>query len=180
MRTRFLLFSLVVFTLGAGAAQAQGFSVSGTWNLDATVALPNEGGTCQYSGQANVSNDNGSLSGFAELFLDSGANDCPAEMSADLTGQGGFDGPDFFLSGMLLGGQLGEASFSGQLSPNPGGEGAFSVTSGPFTDSSGNWTAEKQLAAVGVIPNLTPVGLTLFLLLVLATGYFFLERRESE
>lgn len=179
MRSRFCALFLTAFALAVGVCQAQNsFDPGGTWNLTATVALPNEGGSCQYSGQTDVSHDNGALSGFAELFLDTGDAACPAEMSAELVGQGGFDGPDFFLNGVLLGGDLGEASFAGQLSPNPGGEGAFNVTSGPSEGSTGSWMAEKLLAPVTAIPNLTPAGLTLLLLLVLGSGYWLLERRE--
>ena len=80
------------------------------------------------------------------------------------------------LSGALMGGPLGEADFSGELTPNPGGSGTFDVTSGPFAGSTGSWTAERLLASIE-IPTLTPLALTVLLLLIVVAGYALLRRR---
>lgn len=196
MRMRPLILVLACLTLAAGVALAQPpFDPNGTWSLDATVNLPDAGGTCEYSGQAALTETSGVLSGSAELFLQSGPGACPAEMSGDLSGQGSFDGPDFFLNGQITG-PLGTTDFNGQLSPeppvvmghtevpralnpDPAGVGSFEVTTGDFTGSSGTWLA-ALLPVSFFSPKLAPVILTLLLLLLLGSGYGLLARRQAD
>lgn len=196
MRTRPLIVTLACLTLAAGVALAQpSFDPNGTWSLDATVNLPDAGGTCEYSGQATLTETSGVLSGSAELFLQTGPGACPAEMSGDLSGEGSFDGPDFFLGGQITG-PLGTTNFSGQLSPeppvvvmgvdapralnpDPGGAGSFQVTTGDFTGSTGTWLA-ALLPVSFFSPKLAPAVLTLLLLLLLGSGYWLLVRRQAD
>lgn len=198
--TRPLLLLLAAWTLGF-AAQAQtptGFG--GTWNMTVTFELPNEGGTCVYEGTAVLTQDGSAISGPTTLTVVSGPFECPAEMMADLVGtiEPAVDLINlFYVSGTLFGGKLGEASFTGSISPNlgaqaktavePGGRGAItvstggqgttSVPSGPFAGATGSWSAALAAAPAALaIPTATPIGLTLFVLLLIGAGTWVLGR----
>jgi hypothetical protein len=174
MRRRLLLFVAAALLFGAGTALAQ-TDLTGTWRLQSSVQLPDDGGTCAYSGQTSITQSGATVSGFAELFLVSGPEACPAEMSADLSGNLETGEGPTFVDGTLTG-PLGQTQFTGELSPNPGGGGTFDVRQGAFVGSAGTWAAQLLGAT---IPSLTPVGLTLFTLLLLASGTWFLSRQSA-
>lgn len=158
------------------ALQAQ-IDLTGTWMLELTVLLDGEGEPCRYSGTVVASQDEASWTGPAELVLVSGPAECPAEMIGDLTGSLNEDGGVIFITGFVDGGDpSGVATFDGTISPNPGGTGTMIVTQGPFVETEGEWIAILQQSVLE-IPGLTPVGLTLLTLLLLAGGAWLLARR---
>jgi hypothetical protein len=149
--------------------------VAGDWNLELTVQLPNEGGSCTFGGYAQVIQDGSQFSGTASLFLVEGAAACPAEMSANISGTvaGGV-----IETGMLEGGNLGTASFTGSLLNNKA-EGPMSggtmVLTGPFAGAMGMWTAFVG-NAVSAIPVLGPVGIAVMVGILLTVALLFLHR----
>jgi hypothetical protein len=170
-------------------AQTQPTDLTGTWDMQATVELPPPepaarpradlepkgvvADPCVFRGTANIVDQSGDLSGTVDLMLFSGPAGCPAEMSGMLSG-GTDPGTSEIFVGGTISGPLGMLSFSGSLTPNPGGGGTFDVTQGAFMGASGSWAA--QLAQnILEIPTLTAVGLTLLTLLVLGAGYVILR-----
>jgi len=182
--------ALLVLAVGAAAPAAGQVDFSGTWRLSieatqppipaATAIAPKLPVPCVYSGTVLLTQSGDQVSGPAELFLVSGVASCPAEMSGALTGvissdmMGGF-----VIEGMIDGSSpSGVTSFSGSISPNPGGSGSFVVTQGDFTDVSGTWSAILQLSVLQ-IPNLGPFGLALLTLLLLGAGAWILSRQAA-
>ena len=190
------LAAVAVFALAAPAAvDAQILDLTGTWNLE-LEAIPNEGELapeagpvlrpegvaiqpCLYSGTVVASQAGSQWTGPAELGLISGPAECPAEMIGDLTGTLSEDGGTIFITGFVDGASpSGNASFSGAISPNPGGGGTMVVNQGPFTGSVGNWSAVLQQSLLE-IPELTPAGLAILTLLLLASGAWLLGRQSA-
>lgn len=148
---------------------------SGTWLLSTTAMLPNDGGTCMYEGHAQVTQDGSDLGGTASLMLVNGPAACPPEMMASLSGQVGEQG--CVTLGLLLGGQLGEASFSGC----PGDArnslvGSFEVTSGPFEGGGGQWLAALDRSVLA-IPTLSALGLAALVVLLMLVGAWIVRQR---
>jgi len=173
MCRRPLLLVAAVLLFGVGNALALS-DLTGNWSLQTTVQLPDEGGTCEYSGQASITQAGGAISGFADLLLVSGPGPCPAEMSANLSGV--LAGSIPYVVNGTLSGPLGETAFTGSLTPNPGGGGTFDVRQGGFAGSAGTWSAQLLRAA---IPSLAPISLTILTLLLLASGTWILSRQTA-
>ncbi len=170
--------SYIVALLVAGVAGAQTVpDLTGTWDLTSQVTIPGEELPCNYSGQAMITQNGTEISGTAQQSFVSGPASCPAEMAASLSGY--FDGTRqmVVLNGSLMGGQLGTLYFSGDISRDQGGGGSFGVETGPFAGAGGSWSAllRQQLEA---IPALTPLGLTLLVVLLLGLGALLLRRRQ--
>ncbi len=153
--------------------------LSGTWRLNSSSYLAGEENPCVFSGQAVLTQDGTQISGTAQQSLASGPTGCPAEMSASLSGFFDVGQQQVVLTGTLEGGNLGMASFNGELSRTAGGNGTVLVNEGPFAGTHGTWTA--WLAGTGPgIPALTPIGLTVLALLLLAGGGLMLRRLQPE
>jgi hypothetical protein len=183
------LFALV---LGASAQVQAQVDFSGTWRLDveanepvamgtsAPALAPKQGAPCLYSGTVVLTQVGDQVSGPAELFLISGPASCPAEMSGMLTGtlSAGDVMGSMLISGMIDGADpSGVTTFSGTLSPNPGGSGDFAVTQGDFIGTGGTWLAVLQQSILE-IPGLGPLGLGLLTVLLLAAGAWILARSQ--
>lgn len=186
------LAALAALLFAAGAGAQTETDLTGPWTLNATanVAGGVDGlkGTavvvCVFEGDASVVQSGDQISGDAELGLvDGPTSECPPEMSAALDGT---VVNDSIQMGMLAGG-LGTADFQGMLTPSlverpRKGEavgtlnGAFQVTSGSFTNTTGTWNASPAPASVLEVPALTPAGLTLLVLILLGAGIFLLQR----
>ncbi len=167
----------VTLLLIVTAASAQTVpDLTGTWELSSQVQLSDVAGPCVFAGQATITQDGTEIFGTANQALVSGPAACPAEMMANLSGYFDVGRQQVVLTGSLSG-DLGATSFSGQISRDQGGGGSFAVTQGPFAGVSGSWAARlrQQLEA---IPALTPVGLTVLVLLVLGIGALLLRRRQ--
>lgn len=201
---RALIVPAVALLLAAVAApaalNAQILDLTGTWNLELEANLPGEeppppelaagsaalaprggvpGPDCVYSGTVVASQSGADWTGPAELTLVSGEAGCPAEMIGDLTGTLSEDGGTIFITGFIDGGDPGgNATFSGTISPNPGGSGTMTVNQGPFDGAAGSWAAVLQQSALE-IPELTPAGLAALTLLLLAGGAWLLGRQAS-
>jgi hypothetical protein len=182
------------------ALQAQILDLTGTWNLELEANLPGEeppppelaagsatlaprggvpGPDCVYAGTVVASQSGADWTGPAELTLVSGEAGCPAEMIGDLTGTLSEDGGTIFITGFIDGGDPGgNATFSGTISPNPGGSGTMTVNQGSFDGTGGIWAAVLQQSALE-IPELTPTGLAVLTLLLLAGGAWLLGRQAS-
>jgi hypothetical protein len=203
-RTLWTAAALLVSTTAAyGQPAPPAADLTGTWMLEATEQMPNpearsDGnalvlqGECAFSGSASVTQDaGGALSGDATLNLQSGDAECPTSMTASLTGS--VEGSDVTMGMMVGGGMLGEAIFDGTI----GGEGLKSgpaiadravtaltvtgnnsVTSGPFTDVSGTFSAVVRQSVVE-IPTLGPTGLIALIGLLCAAGALVLARRPA-
>jgi hypothetical protein len=170
--------TLLLFLGVSAMALAQVPDYSGRWDMSTTAALPNNGGTCMFEGVANVMQNGTDLTGTVVLMLVGGPAACPMEMMADLMGQIGTSG--CVELGVLLGGQLGEASFSGC----PGDVmnslvGNFDVTAGPFGGGDGGWSAMLARQFVIEIPTLSIVGLAALAVLLLVLGALLLHRRHT-
>ncbi|HEX6201305.1 MAG TPA: hypothetical protein VF150_13660, partial [Thermoanaerobaculia bacterium] len=139
------------------------------------------GPDCVYSGTVVASQSGADWTGPAELTLVSGEAGCPAEMLGDLTGTLSEDGGTIFITGFIDGGDPGgNATFSGTISPNPGGGGTMTVNQGAFDGAFGTWAAELLGGhAAEEIPELTPAGLAVLTLLLLAGGAWLLGRQAS-
>lgn len=135
---------LPVTTVPAAAQDTP--DLTGTWELDVTIFLPESEEPCVYEGDVSLSDNDGSWIGTPELELVSGPAECPVEMMGDLVGTLAEDAGEFFFHGTITGGQLGEASYNGQVFPDSGPDGDFAleVTSGPFQGASGDCLAEHQ------------------------------------
>lgn len=190
---------LTLAVAAPAAVQAQILDLTGTWTLEleaapvegevVPVAAARQAGPvlqpkgvavepCVYSGTVVATQDGAQWTGPAELSLVSGPVECPAEMLGDLTGELSEDGGVIFITGVIDGGQLGHATFDGTVSPNPGGSGIMAVDEGPFAGTDGTWIAQLQ-HSVEEIPELTPVGLGVLTLLLLAAGAWMLSRQVS-
>jgi hypothetical protein len=96
-------------------------------------------------------------------------------MMATLSGTAGVGGVEL---GVLLGGDLGEAYFSGARDPKSGAlMGDSEVETGPFGGSDGTWMAVLARQSVLEIPTLTALGLAALITLLLASGAWILRRR---
>jgi len=188
-RTRALALAaaLVPALLAAPAAlgQAPPPDVSGSWDLATSVFLGQLEGSdglpdCEYQGSAQVTQDGSDLGGTSNLLLETGGGECPAEMSADIDGQ--IVG-NVIQMGMLMGGQLGTAQWGGTVdfaAEGDGGTGGdFTVDSGPFTGSSGTWSAVRGEPSALVIPTLTTVGVVVLVALLLGAAALLLRRRGA-
>jgi hypothetical protein len=146
----------------------------------APALAPKQGAPCLYSGTVVLTQVGDQVSGPAELFLISGPASCPAEMSGMLTGtlSAGDVMGSMLISGMIDGADpSGVTTFSGTLSPNPGGSGDFAVTQGDFIGTGGTWLAVLQQSILE-IPGLGPLGLGLLTVLLLAAGAWILARSQ--
>ena len=194
--SRQLLLLMVLVFMGSTVTSNVWAQVdySGTWGLDATTYLPDEMQPCEYSGTAIISQNGADLSGTASLTLTSGPGACPSEMTAAVSGvvrSGNIE------LGLLLGGQLGEATFYsqgaapavvqsgagvGKTVENGGMSlgGSFNVTVGPYAGQVGSWSA--MMAAMMVdeqpIPTLAFYGLLMLVLVLVVAGGFSLRRRH--
>jgi len=175
------IFLLFVFLLGdptLSLAQLPMPDYSGRWDMSTTADLPNDGGTCVFEGLATVMQNGTDLTGTVLLTLVDGPAACPMEMMADLMGQVGTSG--CVELGVLLGGQLGQASFLGC----PGDAmdslmGSFDVSEGPFLGAMGGWGAVLAPQSVIEIPALSVFGLAALAVLLLVTGALLLRRRHT-
>ena len=185
-RTRALALAaaLAPALLAAPAASGQPApaDVSGAWDLETSVFLgqvpvPEGLPDCEYQGSAQVTQGGSDLGGTSNLTLVSGDGECPAEMSADIDGQ--VVGTELQL-GMLMGGQLGTAQWSGAVGPQLEGEGGaggdFTVDSGPFAGAVGTWSAVQGEPSALVIPTLTTVGVVVLVALLLGAAALLLRR----
>lgn len=192
--------AVLAVTMAAPAAlQAQILDLTGTWNLEleafpegevAQEAAAQEAGPvleprgelvepCLYSGTVVASQDGDDWTGPAELSLVSDPAECPAEMIGDLTGTLTEDGGTIFITGFIDGGDpSGNATFDGTISPNPGGAGTMTVDQGAFEGTEGDWIAVLQQSVLE-IPELTPVGMAVLTLLLLAAGAWLLSRQAA-
>jgi hypothetical protein len=174
--------------LSAATASAQ-FDLSGDWELevDAFFGLVDGLPDCEFAGAASITQDDGDLGGTADLTLVAGDPECPAEMSADVDGT--FDGVAIEM-GLLMGGQLGTAQWSGGIvvAGSEGGQdgeilgllGDFLTDSGPFAGTGGTWIAQRGAGPpVIVIPTLTTLGLIALVALLLAAAALMLRRRPA-
>lgn len=195
---RVFLVAVLLLALPA-TVLAQGADLSGTWELFTGVSLaPVDGVTtapsadtgtvpifdCNFQGTANIFQDGTEIFGTSDLILVEGSPSCPAEMSADVTGI--VNGTQVEM-GLLMGGNVGEATFSGSVglpalrtkAAVPADEtvsGRFSATSGPFTGAGGQWSAIRVQAGVIAIPTLGGGALTLLVALLLGAGIIVLRR----
>lgn len=155
--------------------------VAGLWDLHAETAVPPTEGDgvppiCEFEGTAQISQDGTSISGSAALALIDGPVDCPMELSAAVSGD--VDG-DTIQMGLLMGGNLGTASFSGSPGDFPDTlAGPMDVSSGPFVGVSGFWDATRGAPGLD-IPTLGTVGLILLVGLLLAAATVLLRRRQA-
>jgi hypothetical protein len=197
--------SMLLLPLLPAAARAQGFDVSGSWVISMqAVSRPPAGpgqapAACNFQGTASDAQTGSQFSGNITVALVSGPGGCPSSMSASLSGN--VTGNQITM-GAVMGFGLGQASFTGTLTPaapvkpgstttgtprppqpaapvNPGSTitGPFSVTSGPFTGTSGTWSAVKQASAAPGIPALGASGLAILALLLLGAAVWLLKRR---
>lgn len=195
----------ILILVAPAALDAQLPDFSGTWSLTLEATLPGQQPTagqaaeagpglqergvlvedCIYSGTVNLSQDGNTVSGPVVLGLVSGPDACPGEMTGNLTGTltGGDQVGTFQIDGTISRTDDpqdpdGQATFTGTLSPNPGGSGTMNVSSGTFSGSRGSWMAQLQESVLEV-PELTPVGMTVLTLLLLAAGAWVLSRQTA-
>jgi hypothetical protein len=184
------------------AALAQGLDVSGSWSIAMQAAPPVRAAqapaTCSFQGTASDAQAGSQFSGNIGVTLAPGQpNSCPGSMSANLSGN--VSGNQLTMGAVMGGGALGQASFTGTVTPaapvhsgaavtgtprpaapvNPGSTitGTFSVTGGPFAGTSGTWSAVKLAAAAPGIPALGGRGLAVLALLLLGTAVWLLRRQ---
>lgn len=157
-------------------------SLTGDWTITMVGVFPDQS-TCQYSGLAHISEDNGQLSGHVEQHRIAGsAASCPATMNADL--EGTLDGDS--IEGVLDGGQVfGLATFQGTIGASglsgtfqtPFAEGDASVSGRgqalPFPGVSGTWSAEASFALE--VPALNGLGLALLAAALLGASFVLLR-----
>lgn len=175
---------LVFGLLAAGVVWAQAEDLSGLWTLEASGLLLGSQEPCTFQGTAQVTQTGSEISGTAELSLIAGPAACPAEMTAAITGV--LEGDQ--ISGNLLGGNLGEATFTGSLGAGAvavaaravsGVQGGYDVTQGPFAGVAGSWAALfRGGQARFAIPTLGVWTLLLLATLLLAAGAWVLRRRH--
>lgn len=188
--------AVVSLAVLAGVAPAQlGAQVdfSGTWRIDLQAFEPEldpasaapvlgmkQAAPCVYTGSVELAQAGSEVSGPVEVSLILGPETCPAEMSGSLGGSisSGDVVGSLMISGMIDGSDpSGVTTFSGTLSPNPGGAGDFAVTQGDFVGTSGSWMARLQ-QSIFEIPGLGPLGLALLTALLLAAGAWILARSQ--
>jgi len=169
------LLMLPAFFFGLSAlGLIPNISVAGDWQIEATFEVPDVG-TCDYSGTAQVTQDGTVFSGVAHLFLNDGGEICPVEMSADLTGT--VVGESLEM-GVLMGGELGTATFTASLLKAAGPlQGAAMVTTGQFAGATSMWMASPA-AAVLAIPVLGPWGTAMLVGLLFLGGLLVLMRQR--
>lgn len=189
-----VLAALVLALAVAVPVHSQGLpDFSGTWNLDVEATQPELNaasepllGTklvapCVYTGTVELTQDGDQVMGPAQLFLVSGPESCPAEMSGNLTGT---IGPGELVGSYVIAGTIdgadptGVTSFSGILSPNPGGQGTLAVTQGDFLGTDGTWMAVLQQFGLS-IPTLGRWGIAALTVLLLAAGAWILSRSQA-
>ncbi len=200
-------FALVLAMAVAAAPVAFGQNanpdIGGTWRLNASTLLTGQEVPCEYQGDVPLTQDGDSWTGPADLLLLSGPEACPAEMIGDLTGMlapgevagvtqitGAIDGTD----------PGGHVTFSGTITNGPAamtparpsrkasvlaakaalqGTGGLSVDQGSFSGNGGTWNAIRLAQSVLDVPELTPVGLTLLVLMLLAGGAVLLRGQQG-
>lgn len=193
-----ILAVLALAVVAPAALQAQILDLTGTWTLEVEafpsepeiaaesaapaagpVLQPKQEEPCLYSGTVVASQDGNQWTGPAELSLVSGPAECPAEMIGDLTGTLSEADGVILIDGFIDGADpTGHSTFAGTISPNPGGDGNFAVDEGSFAGTAGTWIAQLQHSAEE-IPELTPVGLAILTLLLLAAGAWVLSRQAA-
>lgn len=177
------VLAVAAFQPSAATAQQVPPDLSGTYTLTATASLPNDGGTCTYSGTIVVTQNANGVFGTPTLFKQDGPLACPPLMTAELTG--GFEG-DMLVLGLMLG-PLGEAEFSALLGPVDARsrvaeeaqlilDGTWTVTEGPFTGGGGTWAAAPAAFSL-TIPTLSWVGLAALAVLLLLIGAWLVHRK---
>ena len=197
MRTLVLAFTTSLLLTAAASAQVV---VTGAWDLTVSFLLPEQEvpTSCEYEGTAEVTLEDGIISGPVTLSLVAGGDECPATMSGNLDATWSSEGTDVFVNGTLDGGQLGTADVSGVLSsgalglpevagsfgpsktptarslesshdPTSSGSGSSVVDTGPFAGVTGVWTASLSVSALA-IPALGVVGLGLLVVLIAGMG----------
>jgi hypothetical protein len=177
---------LLLLLLPAPAAQAQNVDVTGSWSIQmqtvprAKAAAVVNG--CVFAGTANVIQTGSQFSGDAAVNLSSGGMTCPPFMSASLSGN--VTGSTVSMGMAMGGGTFGTANFTGTVSTAPARgagtniSGTFTATGGPFSGTSGNWSATQQ-APIAAVPALGGKGLAALALLLLAAALWFLLRRSA-
>jgi hypothetical protein len=177
---------LPLLLLPAPAAQAQSLDVTGSWSIQMLTSRPTAlaavVSSCGFQGTANVAQTGSQFAGDAAVDLTSGGLTCPPTMTANLTGN--VTGNTVSMGMAMGGGSFGTAVFSGTVltaaargaGTNMGG--TFSVTGGPFSGTSGTWSAIQQ-APIAAVPALGAKGLAALALLLLATALWFLLRRSA-
>ena len=149
----------------------------GTWSLETVAQLPNDGGTCIFTGAVTLEQDGNDLTGDVFVILVDGPAACPPTMMATL---GGAVDPMGCVSLGTLIGPLGQVTFAGCPGDAPGTlNGTWQVESGPFQGGDGTWSAVLQQGSVLEVPSLTEVGLTALALLLLVSGLWMLRRRSA-
>ncbi len=187
MRDRACLATAALLLLSPlPAAQAQGLDVTGSWSIQMHTVFTDRGGAvvvgCIFEGTANVVQTGSQFGGDATVKLTSGGMTCPPTMSAGLSGD--VTGNTVSMGMAMGGGAFGTGTFTGTVQTAPAGgagtnmTGTFTVTSGPFSDTGGTWSA-LQLAPIAAVPALGAKGLTALALLLLATALWFLLRRSA-
>jgi hypothetical protein len=176
-----IALSLLFFALPATAGLPPA-DVAGIWDLHAETGVPNPDGggvppICEFEGTAQISQDGSTISGSAALALIDGPADCPMELSATVAGNVAGDTVEM---GLLMGGNLGTASFSGSPGDFPDTlQGPVDVDSGPFAGVAGFWDATRGAAPGLDIPTLGTVGLAVLVGLLLAAATMLLRRRQA-
>jgi len=176
-----LAIALLLATSGIAAAQVPDFS--GTWQLTSQLfppIQPPELGQvpCDFEGSAVITQDGSDLGGTADLTLVSGPVECPAQMSAEVSGTVGPQG-GVMLGGSLLGGNLGTAFFDGTGDPQAGLGGTAAVETGPFGGANGTWAAVLGGPSILEIPTLTAFGLVLLIGLLAVSALYLVRRRPA-
>jgi hypothetical protein len=182
------------------AAHAQNLDVTGSWAITmqtlprpsappVRAAVP---ASCVFQGLAGDTQTGSSFSGNIAVALQSGPASCPSSMSAPMSGN--VTGNQLTMGVVMGGGALGQASFTGTVTPAPAGTrsatrpaapvnpgstitGTFSVTSGPFSGTGGTWSATKQATAAPGIPALGARGLAALALLLVIAAVWLLRRK---
>lgn len=194
-RTIFGLAITILLTAAIASAQVEGtVDVSGDWELQTSAffeAAEGQVADCEFAGSTVITQDGAELGGTASLTLTGGDPECPAEMSADVDGT--VTGNTIEM-GLLMGGQLGTAEWSGTVDPQgrpeghpqgPEGEGGtggpFTVDSGPFSGTIGTWSAQRPVGGPSVleIPTLTALGIVALVALLLAAAAVMLRRLST-
>lgn len=175
-----LAVALLLATSGIAAAQVPDFS--GTWELTSQLTIPAQtpqlGAPCDFEGSAVITQDGSDLGGTADLTLVSGPMECPAQMSAEVSGTVGPQG-GVMLGGSLLGGNLGTAFFDGTGDPQAGLGGTAAVETGPFGGANGTWAAVLGRPSILEIPTLTAFGLVLLIGLLAVSALYLVRRRPA-
>lgn len=175
VRRATLAVVLLLLLAAAAPAAAQVPDLSGIWSITSQLELPDNGGTCNFKGYANVQQDGIQLSGQVVLTLVSGPMGCPPTMMATLDGEA--DGQGCAQMGALMG-PLGGAFFDGC----PGEAvhslvGNIGVETGPYGGGGGSWSAVFVGQDVLAIPTLGALGLAALITLLLVSGAWILRRR---